>query len=134
MKGKKLCVQGLLDGGGERQAGSSARHRAFLRHLHPQLHLPTLAPPQPSSCPPRKQAPKISRTTSMASAESGLPSSGQVQEKTAVGGAAEAAPVIQHQMSSESISESSAAPNLGLHRRSKSQAVSGGTAHGFPVL
>ncbi len=128
--------QGLLDETRERQAGSSARHRAFLRHLHPQLHLPTLAPPQPSQekafGPPPTKAPKASRATSMTDAESGPPSTGNLQEKTVPSRAAGTAPVLlQHHLSSDSINEGSAAskrsaPELGLRRRSRSQHASGG--------
>ncbi|BDA40350.1 probable mediator of RNA polymerase II transcription subunit 12 at N-terminal half [Coccomyxa sp. Obi] len=126
-----LLARGLLDERRERQAGSSARHRAFLRHLHPQLHLPTLTPPQP---PPEKASgpSKTSRSMSLADAERGPPSIGKLQEKIVACGAAETAPVLlQHQLSSESISEISAAskgtgPGLTLRRRSRSQQASSG--------
>ncbi|CAL8467360.1 g6897 [Coccomyxa elongata] len=131
-----LLARGLLDETRERPAGSSARHRAFLRHLHPQLHLPTLAPQQPSQekafGPPHTQAPKTLRAMSMADAESGPPSTGNLQEKTVASRAAETAPVLlQQHLSSDSINEGSAAskrsaPELGLRRRSRSQHASGG--------
>ncbi len=55
-----MAMQGLLDEQSRGQGGSAGRHSAFLRHLHPQLHLPTLMP-LPSASEP---APKLARSRS----------------------------------------------------------------------
>ncbi|KAK9916244.1 hypothetical protein WJX75_000426 [Coccomyxa subellipsoidea] len=56
-----LLARGLLD----EQAERAARHRAFLRHLHPQLHLPTLSPPLPPTRSAKQSLPKADSSSQL---------------------------------------------------------------------